>query len=149
MVVNGRPLAVIELKSRADENATVWSAFQQLQTYRTKIRSRFYDLRSQSVISSWGGRRYPPHALTERRVSMLSIVLRSKQTILVNIEIMSTFVSLRRMLGSHDDLARKFADLERKYDAMFKVVFDAIQQLMSPLERGSSRPVGFVPMRDD
>ena len=90
-------------------------------------------LRSQSVISSqWGGRRYPPYAFTEQGVAMLSSVLNSSRAIQVNIEIMRAFIRLRRMLASHADLAKKLASLEKKYDAQFKVVFDAIRQLMAP-----------------
>ncbi len=63
---------------------------------------------------------------------MLSSVLNSDQAIEVNIQIMRAFVKLREMLSSHKDLARKLADMEKKYDAQFKVVFDAIRQLMSP-----------------
>ncbi|MBN1908988.1 MAG: ORF6N domain-containing protein [Pirellulales bacterium] len=93
----------------------------------------FEILRSQFVTSSsWGGRRYPPYAFTEQGVAMLSSVLRSPRAVAVNIEIMRAFVRLRRMLASHADLARKLDALERKYDAQFKVVFDAIRQLMTP-----------------
>ena len=108
-------------------------------------KQEFDDLRSQLVTSSWGGRRYPPYAFTEQGVSMLSSVLRSKRAILVNIEIMRAFVHLRRMLASHADLARKLAALETKYDAQFKVVFDAIRELMTPAEGEAKRPIGFAP----
>jgi hypothetical protein len=73
---------------------------------------------------------------------MLSSVLRSKRAIQVNIEIMRTFVRLRRILASHAELARKLDALEKKYDAQFKVVFDAIRQLMTPPEP-KRRPIGF------
>ena len=63
---------------------------------------------------------------------MLSTVLRSKRAVQVNIEIMRAFVRLRRLLASNEELARKLAALERKYDAQFKVVFDAIRELMRP-----------------
>ena len=75
---------------------------------------------------------------------MLSTVLRSRRAIEVNIAIMRTFVKLRQLLVSHEGLARKMAALENKYDAQFKVVFDAIRELMS--ESASSRPsIGFRP----
>jgi len=91
------------------------------------------NLKSQIVTSSWGGiRRAPPYAFTEQGVAMLSSVLRSKRAVQVNIEIMRAFVRLRQILSSHKDLARKLKELERKYDAQFKVVFDAIRQLMTP-----------------
>ncbi len=93
--------------------------------------------------SQWGGRRYSPYAFTEQGVAMLSSVLRSKRAIQVNIEIMRAFVRLRRLLASHADLARKLDTLERKYDAQFKVVFDAIRELMKPPE-SKKRPIGFL-----
>ena len=90
-------------------------------------------LRSQNVISSsHGGLRHAPMAFTEQGVAMLSSVLRSKRAVQVNIEIMRAFVRLRRILTEHKDLARKLDVLERKYDAQFKVVFDAIRKLMEP-----------------
>ena len=98
-------------------------------------KEEFDDLRSQSVTSSsWGGRRYPPYAFTEQGVAMLSSVLRSERAVQVNIEIMRAFVRLRQMLSTHRDLARKVDALEKKYDARFKIVFDALRQLMSPPE---------------
>jgi len=102
------------------------------------------DLKSQSVISSsWGGRRRShPYAFTEQGVSMLSSVLRSKRAVLVNIEIMRAFMKLRRLLATHIDLARKLDALEKKYDAQFRVVFDAIRELMKPPEP-KKRPIGF------
>jgi len=93
--------------------------------------------------SQWGGRRYPPYAFTEQGVAMLSSVLRSKRAIQVNIEIMRAFVRLRRILASHADLARKLDSLEKKYDTQFKVVFDAIRELMKPPET-KKRPIGFL-----
>jgi hypothetical protein len=90
-------------------------------------------LKSQIVTSSWGGiRRALPYAFTEQGVAMLSSVLRSKRAIHVNVEIMRAFVRLRQLLATHADLARKLETLERKYDTQFKVVFDAIRELMKP-----------------
>jgi hypothetical protein len=84
-----------------------------------------------------------PYAFTEQGVAMLSSVLNSERAIKVNIEIMRAFVRLRRMLASHSELARKLDALENKYDAQFKVVFDAIRQLMAPSEP-KKRPIGFL-----
>ncbi|UCD86113.1 MAG: ORF6N domain-containing protein [Deltaproteobacteria bacterium] len=100
-------------------------------------------LRSQFVTSRWGGRRYLPYAFTKQGVAMLSSVLRSQRAIQVNIEIMRAFVRLRRILASHKDLARRLDELEKKYDTQFKVVFDAIRQLMVPPQK-SSRKIGFL-----
>jgi len=80
---------------------------------------------------------------------MLSNALRSKRAVLVNIEIMRAFVQLRQMLASHADLARKLAALERKYDAQFKSVFDAIRALMAPPAPSGKYRIGFVPPNDD
>jgi hypothetical protein len=93
-------------------------------------KAEFSILRSQFVTSSWGGRRYAPFAFTEQGVSMLSSILQSKRAIQVNVQIMRTFVRLRQMIASQESLARKLNDLEKKYDAQFRVVFDAIRQLM-------------------
>jgi hypothetical protein len=95
-----------------------------------------------STSSDWGGRRYCPYAFTEQGVAMLSSVLRSRRAIQVNIEIMRAFIRLRQMLASHVELARKLDSLERKYDAQFKQVFEAIRQLMAPPEP-KRRPIGF------
>jgi len=103
-------------------------------------------LRSQSVTSKpgRGGRRYLPYAFTEQGVAMLSSVLRSQRAIGVNIEIMRAFVRLRRLLSENADLARRLDDLEERYDTQFKVVFDAIRELMAP-PLGSSKQIGFRP----
>ena len=79
-----------------------------------------------------GGRRYRPYAFTEQGVAMLSSVLKSDRAMRVNIEIMRAFVRMRELLAANADLARKLDALEKKYDAQFKVVFDAIRALMAP-----------------
>jgi len=104
-------------------------------------------LRSQFVTLETGRgrhRKFRPYAFTEQGVAMLSSVLRSKRAVRVNIEIMRAFVRLRQMLSSHADLARKLAALEKKYDAQFKVVFDAIRELMTPPEPPKKPRIGFV-----
>ena len=103
----------------------------------------FTDLRSQIVTSSWGGRRTAPYAFTEQGVAMLSSVLRSSRAVKVNVEIIRAFVRLRRMLESHADLARKLETLERKYDRQFKVVFDAIREIMNSDVPPKRRQIGF------
>jgi hypothetical protein len=74
---------------------------------------------------------------------MLSSVLNSKRAIQVNIEIMRAFVRLRQILASNKELAKRLDELEQKYDAQFKVVFDAIRELMRPPET-KKRPIGFL-----
>ena len=108
----------------------------------------FANLKSQFVISSWGGARTAPYAFTEQGVSMLSSVLNSERAVQVNIEIMRAFVRLRQMLASNAELSRKLAKLEKKYDIQFKAVFDAIRELMSPLETKKKRPIGFAPWKE-
>jgi hypothetical protein len=106
------------------------------------------NLKSQFVISSWGGIRVPPYAFTEQGVAMLSSVLHSDRAVQVNIGIMRAFVKLRQMLASNAELARKLDAMEKKYDAQFKVVFDAIRQLMSPAAK-PKREIGFHVKYDD
>lgn len=106
-------------------------------------------LRSQSVISkpaSRGGRRYAPYAFTEQGVAMLSSILRSKQAVQVNIEIMRAFVRLRGLLITNRELAKKLDELERKvssHDQAIADILSAIRQLMTPPEP-KRRPIGFV-----
>jgi hypothetical protein len=101
-------------------------------------------LRSHTVTANpgRGGRRTAPYAFTEQGVAMLSSVLRSQRAVRVNIEIMRAFVQLRRMLGANEELARKLDALEQKYDGQFRVVFQAIRELMTPSEP-PRRSIGF------
>jgi hypothetical protein len=69
---------------------------------------------------------------------------RNRRAILVNIEIMRTFVRLRQLMAGNVHLARKLADLEKRYDRQFKVVFDAIRELMQPVAAEDRHPIGFV-----
>ena len=87
-------------------------------------------------------RKYLPYAFTEQGVAMLSSVLRSARAVQVNIEIMRTFVRLRRMVASNAELARRLHELEKKYDVQFKTVFDAIRALMAAPEPRPKR-IGF------
>ena len=103
-------------------------------------------LRSQIVTLKRGQHlKYAPYAFTEQGVAMLSSVLRSPRAVQVNIAIMRTFVQLRRMLASSAELSGKLAALEAKYDKQFKVVFDAIRELMSdkPTAKQPKREIGF------
>ena len=99
-------------------------------------REELADWRSQFVTSNADrmGLRHAPMAFTEQGVAMLSSVLNSERAIQVNIAIVRTFTQLRQMLASHAELARKLAELEKRYDAQFSVVFDALRQLMTPPE---------------
>lgn len=102
--------------------------FQLTEEEAESLRSHF------ATIKSGRGehRKYLPYAFTEQGVAMLSSVLNSDQSIEVNVQIMRTFVKLRELIATHKDLARKITDMEKKYDAQFRGVFDAIRQLMSP-----------------
>jgi hypothetical protein len=89
-----------------------------------------------------GGRRKLPYAFTEQGVAMLSSVLNSHRAIQVNITIMRVFVRIRRLLVSHEELARKVETLEKQYDEQFRVIFDAIRALMEP-PKTPKRRIGF------
>jgi hypothetical protein len=100
-------------------------------------------LRSQTVTLKRGQHlKYRPYAFTEHGILMLSSVLNSERAISVNIEIMRAFVKLRRMLASNSELSRRLDESESKYNRQFKVVFDAIRQLMSPSVQ-ARKQIGF------
>ncbi len=101
-------------------------------------------LRSQSVTLKRGQHnKYHPHAFTEHGILMLSSVLNSERAIQVNIEIMRAFVKLRQLLASNTELSKRLDELESTYDRQFKIVFDAIRQLMSPTPP-SRKQIGFL-----
>ena len=104
-----------------------------------RLRSQFATSKSGS-----GGRRYRPYVFTEQGVAMLSSVLKSERAIQVNIAIMRAFVQLREMIGSNKGLARRLNELEKKYDSQFRVVFEAIRELMAEPEPKVKR-IGFKP----
>jgi hypothetical protein len=95
-----------------------------------------------AISKGRGGHRKLPHVFTEQGVAMLSSVLKSDRSVLVNIEIMRAFVKLRQLLSTHKDLAAKLEELEKKYDTQFRIVFDAIRELMAPQEK-PKREIGF------
>jgi hypothetical protein len=105
-------------------------------------------LRSQIVISNEGrgGRRFAPYAFTEQGVAMLSSVLRSRQAVNANIEIMRAFVRLRGVLAANRELAQKLDELEKKissHDQTIAGILSAIRQLMAPPEP-KRRTIGFI-----
>lgn len=106
-------------------------------------REEFKNLKSQIATSSWGGRRKPPLAFTEHGALMAASVLNSPVAIQVSVQVVRSFVRLREMLATNRELARKLASLEKKYDHQFKVVFDAIRELMAPPEPPPKRRIGF------
>jgi len=100
--------------------------------------------RSQFVILKRGQNvKYLSYAFTENGVAMLSSVLSSERAVEVNIQIMRTFTRLREMLLTHKDLQRKIDNMEKKYDHQFKIVFDAIKQLITHEEPKKKKPIGF------
>jgi ORF6N domain len=129
----------------------------------------FANLRSQFVISSsgtgtnagYGGRRYAPYAFTEQGVAMLSSVLSSERAVVINIEIMRTFVKVRTLASTHQDLAKQLSELQDKTEslamshdtfsrntrAQLRQVFDALRELTTPPEP-AKRPIGFVTPQD-
>lgn len=107
------------------------------------------NLRSQFVISRWGGHRYPPMAFTEQGVAMLSGVLRSKQAIAVNIEIMRTFIKMRHFITSQKEITKDLAELKsfllkhsNSSDREFRKVWQAIEKLSQPPDK-EKRKMGF------
>ncbi|MCP4624901.1 MAG: ORF6N domain-containing protein [bacterium] len=106
-------------------------------------KKEFQNLRSQFVTSSWGGPRYIPMVFTEQGVAMLSSVLHSDSAIQVNIQIMRAFTQLRSMLATKEDLKRKIEAMEKKYDEQFRIVFEAITQLIEEDEKPKKK-IGYI-----
>ena len=94
------------------------------------------------MTSSWGGRRTLPFAFTEQGVAMLSTVLKSERAIDVNIQIMRTFVQLRNLIESNSELMLRIDDLEKRYEGQFKIVFEAIREIMT-ISVPKKRSIGF------
>jgi phage regulator Rha-like protein len=92
--------------------------------------------------SAQGGRRYAPYAFTEQGIAMLSSVLRSVRAVQANVAIMRTFVRLREMLTTHEELRRKIDAMEKRYDARFQAVFEAIRQMLET-PTPAKKPIGF------
>jgi phage regulator Rha-like protein len=102
------------------------------------------DLRFQIGTSKreQGGRRYSPYAFTVQGIAMLSSVLRSSRAVQVNVAVMRTFVRLREMLATHEELRRKIEAMEKRYDARFQAVFETIRQMLAtPVP--AKKPIGF------
>ncbi len=98
------------------------------------LRSQIVTLKPSGHSRQGRHRKYLPYAFTEQGVAMLSSVLRSKRAVQVNVEIMRAFVRLRSLIAHNSELVRRLDALESKYDRHFKVVFDAIRELMAPAE---------------
>jgi len=129
------------LNQAVRRNATRFPAdfmFQLTGEEATALRSQFVTLKT----GRGQHRKYRPYVFTEQGVAMLSSVLHSERAIQVNIGIMRAFVQLRDMIGSNKGLARRLNDLEKKYDSQFRVVFEAIRELMAEPESKVKR-IGF------
>jgi hypothetical protein len=107
-------------------------------------RAEYHSLRFHFGILKKGEHsKYLPFAFTEQGVAMLSGILNSDRAIAVNIQIMRTFVKLKRMIADNKDLSRRLDELEAKYDERFQSVFEAIRQLMAPPPVPPKRKIGF------
>src|SRR5271168_2759980 len=104
--------------------------------------SQFLRFQIGTSKSVQGGRRYAPYAFTEQGIAMLSSVLRSARAVQVNVAIMRTFVRLREMLTTHEELRRKIDAMEKRYDTRFQAVFDTIRRMLeTPIP--AKKPIGF------
>ncbi len=108
-------------------------------------KAEFEDLKLHFATSSsgWGGRRKPPFAFTEHGALMAANVLKTPTAVTTSVQVVRAFVRLREMLATHKQLAHRLDELEKKYDAQFRVVFDAIRQLMAPPPTSPKRRIGF------
>lgn len=94
-----------------------------------------------SSLKQYGGRRYATILFTEQGIAMLSSVLRSERAVKVNIEIMRAFVRAREFLLSQQELHYKLEDLEKRFDENFKIVFDALREVITVKEK--TNEIGF------
>ncbi len=102
-------------------------------------------LRSQNATSKMEGRggiRYLPYAFTEHGVLMLSNVLNSEKAVKVSIQVIRAFSKLKQMLSTHEDLKKKIEEMENRYDHQFRIIFDAIKQLIEE-DLKPKRDIGF------
>lgn len=102
------------------------------------------NLTFQNGIARWGGRRTPPYACTEQGVAMLSSVLRSDRAAQVNVAIIRTFVKLREILATHEEIARKVA----QHDRQIATLFEYVKTLLEPPPTPKKRPIGFIHPKD-
>jgi hypothetical protein len=144
VTTKGLNQAVKRHKDRFPEDFMFQLTMEEAKIWWTEVKG--VGLRSQIVTLKRGEHiKYRPYAFTEHGILMLSSVLNSDRAIKVNIEIMRAFVRLRQILASNKELAKRLDELEKKYDAQFRVVFDAIRQLMRPAEpEPSKRRIGFL-----
>lgn len=108
-------------------------------------RGEFKNLRLQFATSRWGGRRYLPYAFTEHGVAMLSSVLSSQRAVQMNILIIRAFVTLREILATHKDLARKIEDLEhqqKEHGRQLAAVYTIVKRLIDVPPKPKN-PIGF------
>ncbi|MEK7142602.1 MAG: ORF6N domain-containing protein [Patescibacteria group bacterium] len=107
-------------------------------------KEEFHNLIFQFGTSKWGGTRKNPRVFTEHGILMLSSVLNSKRATQVNIQIMRTFIKLRKLLGTHKKLLKKIEEMEKRYDKQFRIVFEIIREL-APSSGEPKRKIGFQP----
>ena len=105
-------------------------------------KQEFRNLKSQIVISSWGGIRKMPYAFTEQGIAMLSGILNSGRAIEVNIQIMRTFTKLRHVLVGNEDLKKTVEDLKNQTDERFEIVFSVLDKLLAEPEK-KKKKIGF------
>jgi hypothetical protein len=123
---------------------------EELENLRSQIvTSRCYDPSEKSHALPWGGRRTPPYAFTEQGVAMLSSVLRSPRAVQVNIEIMRAFVRLRQFLASHEELARKVAEMDQQLQMVTAVVWTLFAPDEAEAEAGPDRRIRFRQPEED
>ena len=103
-------------------------------------KEEFENLKSQIATSNWGGRRTLPYAFTEQGVAMLSSVLHSDRAIDINVAIIRTFIRMREMLATHEDVARKIEE----HDQHIAILYDYIQKLLEPPESSKKKPIGYI-----
>lgn len=111
--------------------------------YLTNLKSQFVTSSTITGKVKWGGKRKLPYAFTEHGTVMLASVLNSERAVAVSLQVVRIFIKLRQILETNKELAQKIEQLENKYDKQFKIVFDAIKQLLIQEDKVKTEPIGF------
>jgi hypothetical protein len=106
----------------------------------------FENLKSQSVISSWGGLRKLPYAFTEHGVTMLASVLRSERAIEINIQIVRAFIALRQFVLGYAELNQKLENFMIESNMQFSDIYQALTEMANKndLDKKTLNPIGYL-----
>jgi hypothetical protein len=106
-------------------------------------KEEWIELKSQNATSSWGGRRSEPFVFTEHGILMLSSVLNSDIAIKMSVQIIETFVQLRKLANNYEEIMQKIRQMESQYNNQFSEIYQALQQLLSKPKETPRPKIGY------